>query len=390
MTVPTGWPRERGTGLSPSGQGAMSDVRAIAFYLPQYHPIPENDAWWGEGFTEWTNVRRARPNFRGHAQPRAPGELGWYDLRDASVRAAQAALAKAHGVHGFCYYHYWFNGRRLLEQPLDAMLASGAPDFPFCVCWANENWTRRWDGLEHEVLLAQRYSIDDSANLFRSLLPLFQDPRYIRINGRPLLLVYKAQLVPDLAATAARWREMAAKSDVGNPFLVACETTNLPPPATFGFDALVEFPPHRHQAVRLNAMIPGLRKDFTGIVTSYRAQVAQSLRRAPGNEPIFRCVMPAWDNTPRRLECATTFVGSSPEIFGWWVEQTAAETRARFRGEERLLFVNAWNEWGEGCYLEPDIRYGRQYLEAFRDALRSKATQDGQAVIDASVKLSGP
>ena len=356
------------------GSWMMNDVRAIAFYLPQFHRIPENDAWWGEGFTEWTNVRRARPSFRGHAQPRAPGELGWYDLRDPSVRAAQAALAGAHGVHGFCYYHYWFNGRRLLEQPLDAVLATGTPDFPFCVCWANENWTRRWDGLEHEVLLAQRYSVDDSAALFRSLLPLFRDPRYIRVNGRPLFLVYKAQLVPDIAATAARWRELAAQAGVGDPFLVACETTVLPPPATFGFDALAEFPPHGHQAMWLNAKAPGLRPDFTGIVTNYRAQVNQSLQRQTGGDPIYRCVMPAWDNTPRRLERATIFTGSSPELFGWWVEQTVAETRARFTGDERIFFINAWNEWGEGCFLEPDTRFGRQYLEALRDAMAVPST----------------
>jgi lipopolysaccharide biosynthesis protein len=352
----------------------MSDVRAIAFYLPQYHPIPENDAWWGKGFTEWTNVRRAQPNFRGHEQPRVPGEFGWYDLRDPAVREAQAAMARAHGVYGFCYYHYWFNGRRLLEQPLDAVLASGAPDFPFCVCWANENWTRRWDGLDDEILLAQRYSVDDNANMFSSLLPLFRDPRYIRVDGRPLLLVYKSQLVPELAATASRWRRIAEQEGVGDPYLVACETADLPAPATFGFDALAEFPPHRSQMVRLEARTRELRPDFTGIVASYRAQVAQSLRRRPGKEPVFRCVMPAWDNTARRQERATTFVGSSPELFGWWVEQIAAETRMRFRGGERLLFVNAWNEWGEGCSLEPDARYGRQYLEAFRDAIRVVAT----------------
>src|SRR4029450_10117656 len=223
-------------------------IRAIAFYLPQFHPIPENDAWWGQDFTEWTNVRRAPPNFRGHLQPREPGELGWYDLRDPATRSAQAGLARAHGIHRFCYYYYWFNGGRLPEKPAHAVLATGAPDFPFCVCWANENWTRRWDGLDQEVLLAQRYSVDDNAAMFRSLLPLFRDPRYIRINGRPLLLVYKSQLIPELSATAARWRETAAQAGVGDPYLVACETGEIGPPATYGFDAVAEFPPHRHQA----------------------------------------------------------------------------------------------------------------------------------------------
>lgn len=362
--------------VSRTGHVIMSDLRAIAYYLPQYHPIPENDEWWGKGFTEWTNVRRGRPNFHGHMQPREVGELGWYDLQNPVIREAQAELARAHGISGFCYYYYWFNGRRLLEKPLNAVLANGSPDFPFCVCWANENWTRRWDGLEHEVLLAQNYSVDDSSNLFRSLLPLFRDERYIRIDGRPVLLIYKAQLIPDLAATSARWRESAKQAGIENPFLVACETGELASPATFGFDALVEFPPHRHHAVSLNARTPGLRREFSGIMTSYRAHVAQSLRRRPGKEPVFRCVMPGWDNTARRQERATTFVGSSPEIFGWWVEQIAAETRSRFVGDQRLLFVNAWNEWGEGCYLEPDARYGRQYLEAFRDAMQSQTTPE--------------
>ena len=187
----------------------MTALRTIAFYLPQFHRIPENDAWWGEGFTEWTNVRRAQPLFAGHAQPRVPGELGYYDLDDATVAERQAALARAYGVAGFCYYFYWFNGRRLLERPLEAMLGRGTPDFPFCVCWANENWSRRWDGGDHGLLMEQRYDIDDSRRLFAAFLRLFADRRYLRVDGRPLLLVYKAQLIPELRAVTAMWREMA-------------------------------------------------------------------------------------------------------------------------------------------------------------------------------------
>jgi len=344
-------------------------VRALAFYLPQFHRIPENDAWWGEGFTEWTNVRRAAPQFPGHEQPKLPGELGWYDLTDPAVGEAQAALARAHGIHGFCYYFYWFNGRRLLERPLEAMLARGTPDFPFCVCWANENWTRRWDGGDDQILMEQHYGAEDSARLFDEFLRLFRDPRYVRVHGRPLLLVYKATLIPDAAATMTMWRRQAAATGMPEPYLVACETAGLADDVRAAFDALVEFPPHGHRAVWMNAQVPGLAPDFTGVVTSYRAQVLQSLKRDVDGLGTLRCVFPAWDNCARRGPRGTVFAGSSPELFGYWVERMTVDTRRRLAGEERVLFVNAWNEWAEGCCLEPDARYGRQYLEAFRDGL---------------------
>ena len=345
-------------------------VRAIAFYLPQYHRIPENDAWWGEGFTEWTNVRRARPLFPGHAQPKSPGPLGYYDLDDPSVADAQAALAREFGVHGFCYYFYWFNGRRLLERPLEAMLARGEPDFPFCVCWANENWSRRWDGGDQALLVEQRYGLDDSRRLFDAFLRLFADRRYIRVNGRPLLLVYKADLIPQLVETAAMWREQARAAGEADPYLVYCETSpGRPDPAAVGFDASAEFPPHRTDSYWLNARVRGLDPGFSGLVSSYRAVVAQALAREQGDAKRLRGVMPSWDNTARRGLGATVYLGSSPELFGHWVEAAARDTRARLAGDERLLFVNAWNEWAEGCCLEPDERTGTQYLEALRDAL---------------------
>lgn len=344
-------------------------VRALAFYLPQFHRIPENDAWWGEGFTEWTNVRRAAPQFPGHEQPKLPGELGWYDLDDPAVADAQAALARAHGIHGFCYYFYWFNGRRLLERPLEAMIARGTPDFPFCVCWANENWTRRWDGGDDQILMEQHYGPEDSARLFDEFLRMFRDPRYLRVDGRPVLLVYKATLIPDAAATMAMWRRQAAAAGMADPWLVACETAGLNDDVRAAFDALVEFPPHGHRAVWMNAQVAGLAPDFTGIVTSYRSQVLQSLKRDVDARRTLRCVFPAWDNTARRGSRGTVFTGSSPELFGYWVERMTIDTRRRLGGDERLLFVNAWNEWAEGCCLEPDARYGRQYLEAFRDGL---------------------
>jgi lipopolysaccharide biosynthesis protein len=339
-------------------------LRVIAFYLPQYHPIPENDAWWGPGFTEWTNVRKARPNFIGHYQPHVPGELGYYDLRDPAVRDAQARLAQEHGIRGFCYYYYWFNGRRLLETPLNGMVQSGKPDFPFCVCWANENWTRRWDGLEHEILMAQDYSLEDNRAFIRSLVPLFRDHRYIRVNGRPLLLIYKAGLIPEIEATVALWRSEARMAGFEDVYLVACQTTGEMNPVRLGFDAGVEFPPHGHQAIWLNARVDLTNPVFTGLVSSYRALVVQSLSRPQETFKLFRTVVPGWDNSARRPDTGTVFVGSSPELFEHWVAKIAVATRAQFTGDEQLIFVNAWNEWGEGCHLEPDVRYGRQYLES--------------------------
>ncbi|MGH9586930.1 MAG: glycoside hydrolase family 99-like domain-containing protein, partial [Acidobacteriaceae bacterium] len=224
------------------------DVRAIAFYLPQYHPIPENDAWWGKGFTEWTRVVEATRLFHSHCQPQLPEQLGFYDLRVPEVREAQAELARQHGIHGFCYYHYWFNGKRLLERPFTEVLASKRPEFPFCLCWANENWTRRWDGQSQDVLMAQHYSPEGDRAMIRELLPAFRDPRYIRVRGRPLFLVYRAGGLPDPRATAAIWREEAAAA--GLPGLYLCRAESLDEavspqdPTQIGFDAACEFPPH--------------------------------------------------------------------------------------------------------------------------------------------------
>ena len=347
----------------------MTALRTVAFYLPQYHRIPENDAWWGEGFTEWTNVRRARPLFPGHAQPRVPGALGYYDLDDPRVAERQAALAREHGVSAFCYYFYWFNGRRLLERPLEAMLARGAPDFPFCVCWANENWSRRWDGGDQGLLMEQRYGPDDSRRLFEAFLRLFADRRYLRVDGRPLLIVYKPQLIPDVVATTRMWRDQARAADERDPFLVYCEIGSRTTPEALGFDAAVEFPPHQFQTYWMNATVRGLAPGFNGLVTSYRALIAQSIERDVADATRLRCVAPGWDNTARLGLRSTVFAGSSPELFGYWAEAMARDTRARRRGDEQLLFVNAWNEWAEGAYLEPDARTGTQYLEALRDAV---------------------
>ena len=219
-------------------------VRAIAFYLPQYHPIPENDRWWGKGFTEWTNVVKARPLFRGHYQPHLPADLGFYDLRLPEVRQAQVDLAREYGLSGFCYYHYWFNGKRLLHWPFDEVLASAEPDFPFCLCWANENWTRIWDGGDSEVLMKQTYSDKDDLAHIRWLARAFADPRYIRVENKPLFIIYRAHKLPDIRKTTAVWREECRRRGIGEIFLCRIDTaSDTLRPSELGLDAAVEFQP---------------------------------------------------------------------------------------------------------------------------------------------------
>ncbi len=348
--------------------GDSAPVRVIAFYLPQFHRIPENDAWWGEGFTEWTNVRRAQPNFAGHWQPHVPGELGYYDLTDPAVRAAQAQLARAHGVDAFCYYYYWFGGKRLLDRPLAEVVATGAPDLPFCICWANENWTRRWDGLDSEVLIAQRHAPEDARAFIQDVLPLLRDRRYVRVGGRPLLLVYKIADIPDVASMVAVWRTVCADAGGGNPYLCAVQRAADDDPTRAGFDAAVEFPPIGHRAESLGQRVGLTNPAFRGTVFGYANLAAHYLMLPRPRFRQFRGVTPVWDNTARRQGDPMIVTGSSPELFGVWIEHALRQTRLRHAGDERLLFVNAWNEWAEGNHLEPDARYGRRYLHALRAA----------------------
>jgi len=349
----------------------VPDPKLIAFYLPQFHPISENDAWWGKGFTEWRNVVRARPNFAGHYQPHLPAELGFYDLRVAETRIEQAELARDYGIHGFCYYYYWFGGRRLLARPLGEVAASGAPDFPFCVCWANENWTRRWDGGNDEILIGQTYSPDNDRRLIADLMPLFADRRYIRVGARPLMLVYRAGLLPAPRESAERFRETARSSGGEEPFLAAVEYPGMPDPRAMGFDAAVEFPPHGVRAQTVTAEIERLNPAYQGEVWDYISAAQNAIARPLPDYPLFRGVMTGWDNTPRLPNNAQVFVNSHPDNYRRWLATIVDETRKRKSPDEQFVFVNAWNEWAEGCHLEPDQMYGRGYLEATRAALNA-------------------
>jgi lipopolysaccharide biosynthesis protein len=365
-----------------------SRLRAIAFYLPQFHPIQENDEWWGPGFTEWTNVAKAKPLFKGHYQPHLPADLGFYDLRNPESRQQQADLARANGIHGFCYWHYWFNGRRILERPFNEVLSSGEPDFPFMLCWANENWTRTWDGGEHHQLLTQNYSAEDDRHHIRSLFPAFRDPRYIRVEGKPVFGVYRTGLVPDMAKTAQLWRDEAARAGIGDLYLVRIDSLDWerPDPRTQGMDAAVEFQPDGVLGVpkqrptlpvrMFNRYLrPGHNRrmhDFHRYDDLMRAAIER--RQSPPPWTVFPGLTPAWDNSARRAVGSRVFTGSTPELYGQWLS-TIVDSFAPPTPAENFIFINAWNEWAEGNHLEPDTKWGRAYLEATKAALAGREDQ---------------
>ena len=374
--------RDHGVSLGPTWAQARAEppplaapapVRLISLYLPQFHPIAENDEWWGEGFTEWHNVARAKPLFPDHYQPHIPADVGFYDLRLAETRVAQAVLAREYGIHGFCYYHYWFEGKRLLERPFDEVLASGEPDFPFCLCWANEPWTRRWDGRADDLLQPQRYSRKDDLAHIKWLLPALADPRAIRIGDKPLFVVYQARDLPEPARTVETWRREAEREGLGELYLMTMETgwDEGWDATEVGFDAKVMFRPqftYLRKAPRL--VLPGPE---TLEVHDYGRAWPALAAPEPFSYPHYEMVCPSWDNTPRAGERAIVLHNSTPEAYGRWLAE-ALERTARRPEDERIVFINAWNEWAEGCHLEPDQRHGAAYLEATREALLACAT----------------
>jgi len=354
---------------SPAPEGFLPSVRLIAFYLPQFHPIPENDAWWGKGFTEWKNVSAAQTQFRGHYQPHLPGELGFYDLRTKEIQRRQVALAKQYGIGAFCFYFYWFNGKRLLELPVQEYRNDPMLDLPFCLCWANENWTRRWDGLDQEVLISQNYSPEDDLAFISHIADYMRDRRYLRVNGRPVLLVYRPSLLPDAKATARRWREWCSQHGLGELYLVYPQSFETCDPIEYGFDAATEFPPNLSDPPVITNSVEALNPNFGGIVYDWRVFVQRSRQYSTPHYKLFRGICPSWDNESRHRGRGTIFMHSSPEGYQEWLENAVADTRTRLQGDERLIFVNAWNEWAEGAHLEPDRRYGYAWLRATRAAL---------------------
>jgi lipopolysaccharide biosynthesis protein/GT2 family glycosyltransferase len=345
-------------------------VRTICFYLPQYHAIPENDEWWGKGFTEWTNVKPATPQFAGHYQPHVPHEdIGYYNLLNRDAQAKQLELAKQYGIEGFCYYLYWFSGQRLLEKPLDNMLADPTLDFPFCVCWANENWSRRWDGLDQDLLMVQNYSDEDDIAFISNIAKYLRDPRYITIDGKPLLLVYRPNLFPDMKTTAKRWRTWCRNNSIGEIYLVYPQSFECVDPAEYDFDAAVEFPPNNSNPPSITPLVDSIVDDFQTNVYDWRAFVERSDEYVDPGYKLFRSVTPSWDNTARKKNKGTVFHNSCPKLFQKYLTNAYQETiHCQHNHAERLVFINAWNEWAEGAHLEPDQKYGYAWLQAVRNA----------------------
>ena len=361
-----------------------SKKRVIAIHLPQFHPFKENDEWWGKGFTEWTNVTKAQPRYVGHYEPHLPSDTGFYDLRLPEARELQAELAKEYGIYGFCYYHYWFNGKQLMERPVNEILASGKPDFPFMLCWANENWARNWDGGFKDVLIKQEYSHEDDINHMRWLCEnVFPDKRYIRVDGKPVFAVYRITLFPNFEETVKTWRKIAREEFGTELYRIEVMLPDAPEhtSVTPGVDAAMDFQP-------LGAMNSGLPMVPVKSLTQYESEEDKptvynyshyvDLRRA--SELAVRCypcVSPGFDNSPRRIgRTFLSFTECNPSNYSRWLFDALCR-KCNFKSEdENFVFINAWNEWAEGNHIEPDQKWGRAYLEQTKATIE-KYYQEG-------------
>lgn len=373
-------------------------ARVIAFYLPQFHPVAENDAWWGKGFTEWHNVAKARPLFDGHRQPHLPADLGFYDLRVPETRAAQAAMARDCGVEGFCYWHYWFgNGRRIIERPFDEVLGSGEPALPFCLAWANESWSGIWHGSPHSVLLEQTYpGRDDELAHFEFALRAFRDPRYLCVDGKPIFVVFKPHGLPSTGHFIDHWRELAHRAGLPGLYFVAiCNVhrdgiDRYHDPLLAPFDAVTPLVPQEYSENlprgrrgrwmrRLKTRDLGARLNrLTGhrlrqpLRYEYADVVDAALQDMPEGNRYLPCVLPGWDNTPRSGHRGIVYEHSTPALFGRYLEKAIARVEGR-PPQQAIVFLKAWNEWAEGNYVEPDSCHGNAYLDAIRDRVFARS-----------------
>lgn len=357
----------------------MAKPRLIAFYLPQYHPIPENDEWWGKGFTEWTNVGKAKKLFPGHYQPKVPADLGYYDLRLPEVREEQAKLAKEAGITGFCYWHYWFgNGKELLEKPFKEVLRLGKPDFPFCLAWANESWyAKLWDKdtRKDKLLIEQQYGgIEDYTAHFYSVLPAFKDKRYLTQDGKPIFMIYKPFAFADLKLFMETWNELAKKEGLKGIFWIAhlfCNDSKIDECLKLGFEAV-----NVNDAYKMSAEYNFFHKSANWIlrkflripyILDYRKMskkfVSVSLFE---NAKVCPCIISGWDHTPRSGNKGVVMSHYTPKTFKAHVHDVFEKIKKYGHGYNDMVFIKSWNEWAEGNYLEPDLKYGKQFLEVLK------------------------
>ena len=362
---------ERAIGYVPYEKGELPDplpATLVAFYLPQFHTIPENDEWWGKGFTEWRNVTRALPQFEGHYQPKLPGDLGFYDLRNVEVMHEQARLAREYGISAFCFYFYWFGGKTLLETPLRNWLNDKTIDLKFCLCWANEKWTRTWDGRGDEILIDQKHSPEDDIAFIEHVAEYMRDPRYLRVDGKPLLMVYRPGLLPSPKATAERWRNWCRQNGVGEIHLMYVQSFERPNPSIFHFDSAIEFPPNLGSPESVTGSLRLINPVFKGAVLDWRTLRKPDDAVDNQSKHIYPGVNPGWDNEARRPGSGRIFLHSAAGRYSRWLRHSI---RASAEKHAPLVFINAWNEWAEGAILEPDARFGYANLDATRSALAS-------------------
>lgn len=352
----------------------MNNVKIIAFYLPQFHPIPENDDWWGPGFTEWTNVAKAKPLFRNHWQPRLPADLGFYDLRVAETREQQARMARENGIYGFAYWHYWFAGKRILERPFKEVLSGGNPDFPFCLAWANETWSGIWHGNPKRILIEQTYpgKADYEAH-FNSLLDAFQDPRYIKINNKPLYILYKPNNVPDIELLFDLWNNMAIKEGFSGIHFVGVSnniSADFAQLLNKGFDAVI---PNR-TAQLINWKYNYFKRVYRKIsghpyIISYKEAIKKLYGEEEKHERCYPTILPNWDNSPRSGKRALVLTNSTPEVFKEHLEQILDIVKSKSE-DNKIIFLKSWNEWAEGNYVEPDTKFGKEYLKIIKSVIK--------------------
>lgn len=351
------------------------DPKLIAYYLTQFHPTPQNDKWWGKGVTEWNNVCRAVPQYLGHYQPRLPGELGFYDLRLKDNMVRQVELAKMYGIYAFCFYFYWFDGKRLLEKPLNLFLNNKDINFPFCLCWANESWTRAFFGSSREIIMKQSHTVESYKKFIEDAAEYLKDPRYLTVNGKKVILIYKPHDVPKCKEVLAYWRSYCREHGIGELYIMGCWMCDNRNEdfMQLGFDAISEFQlgaTYKYLS-KINNQISFITNDYYGEIYSYADLVKEMTYRQNWNiKKLYSAISPMWDNTPRRNNKGSMiFHGSTPKLYKTWLKDIIRHNQERTDLDDNLIFVNAWNEWGEGAYLEPDKRFGYAYLQATKEAI---------------------